>query len=118
MCSADIPTSSIRLYVIADTGMGLLYPYSPGLPNLAAAEYENSGIKVGAVPNISRVDLLLSFTKVDESIYSDLRQQLQGQSYMCTFSSKWENISVTFNLTLLPNASGTFGNYTSVVITR
>ena len=116
MCGADIPTSSIRLYAIAETVMKLLYPYPQDSVPRAAAHYKV--ITVDAKLNISQVNLCLSFTKIDESIYSDLRQQLQGQSYMCTFSSKWENISVTFNLTLLPNASGTFGSYTSVVITH
>ena len=37
---------------------------------------------------------------ITEEVVDDLRQQLEDQQYVCTFSNKWESISVTFNLTL------------------
>ena len=47
----------------------------------------------------------LSGIDISEEEVDEIRQALQRQ-YVCTFSNKWETLSVTFNLTLLSSPSG------------
>ena len=115
MCSAYIPFQDpnkppIRLFVISRSGRLIqLYPLKDewriyGVPG-------RYSVDAGMICNdtttycrsffyLSRTDVLISEEEVDE-----IRQALQRQ-YVCTFSNKWETLSVTFNLTLLSSPSG------------
>ena len=115
MCSAYIPFQDpnkppIRLFAISRSGRLIqLYPEEDlrihGVPGQYSVE---AGMICNDATNychsffsVSRTSgIVFSKEEVDE-----IRQALQRQ-YVCTFSNKWETLSVTFNLTLLSSPSG------------
>ena len=115
MCSAYIPFQDpnkprIRLFAISRSGRLIqLYPEEDlrihGVPGQYSVE---AGMICNDATNychsffsVSRTSgIVFSKEEVDE-----IRQALQRQ-YVCTFSNKWETLSVTFSLTLLSSPSG------------
>ena len=116
MCGAYIPFQDpnkpqIRLFVISRSGRLIqLYPLKDELriyvvPGRYSVE---AGKKCNDTTNYCHSFFYLSRTSgivFSEEEFDEIWQALQRQ-YVCTFSNKWETLSVTFNLTLLSSPSG------------
>ena len=106
ICNAYLPlpesaTTPYQLLAIKSNSQRTLLPITH--PREAAAH--TSEFIVAAEINfgnfVSRILLYLpDDMRITEAVFNDLRQQLEDQQYVCTFSNRWESISVTFNLTL------------------
>ena len=115
MCSAYIPFQDpnkprIRLFAISRSGRLIqLYPEEDlrihGVPGQYSVE---AGMICNDATNYCHSFFSvskLSGIVISEEEVDQIRQALQRQ-YVCTFSNKWETLSVTFNLTLLSSPSG------------
>ena len=111
MCNAYLPlpesaTTPFQLLAIKNNSERTLLPITH--PAEAAAYSSDFAVLLVAtayfnVPDnfVRRISLYLPYDMgITEAVFNDLRQQLEDQQYVCTFSNRWESISVTFNLTL------------------
>ena len=100
MCNAHVPfpTSAVndRLRLFVNSKRILRYHGDDVVANV-----DGYTVLAKVSPALDNFFLIFGFRfGITEEVVSDLRQQLEDQQYVCTFSNKWESISVTFNLTL------------------
>jgi len=107
MCNAYLPlpesaTTPFQLLAIKNNSERTLLPYTTG--PVEAAAFSSKFVVAATIyfgNFVRRISLYLPYDMgITEAVFNDLRQQLEDQQYVCTFSNRWESISVTFNLTL------------------